>query len=68
MDGKSLREIAKVLDISLGKVQRRLEKAKAQNITLDNFPDEDVSDVSNVSEDEKPIQPIHDTKKRRTNK
>jgi RecA-family ATPase len=67
-DGKSLREIAKVLDISLGKVQRRLEKAKAQNITLDNFPDEGVSDVSNVSEDEDPIQPIHDTRKRRTKK
>lgn len=34
-DGKSLREIAKILEMSLGKVQRRLKKAKDNNITLD---------------------------------
>lgn len=59
--GKSLREIAKVLDISLGKVQRRLQKAKDENITLPPEEDDDVSTVSPVSDNEEPIQPIHDT-------
>lgn len=64
-EGKSLREIAMVLDISLGKVQRRLQKVKDENITL---PPDDTPAVSDVSENEKPIQPIHDTRKRRTKK
>ncbi len=66
--GKSLRDIAKTLDISIGKVQRRLKKAQDEGISL---PDEEsgaVSPVSNVSEDNSPIQPIHDTRKRRTKK
>ena len=77
--GKSLREIAKELGISLGKVQRRLEKAKEKNITL---PDDDgkdeaspvhpeqpeppvlpVSPVSSVSIVPLPIRPIRDSKR-----
>lgn len=62
--GMSQREIAKTLEISLGKVQRRLEKAREKNITL---PDDDkapVSDVLHVSDtiqagqiDTPPVQP-----------
>lgn len=66
--GKSLRDIAKTLDISLGKVQRRLKKAQDEGISLPDEESGDVSPVSNVSEDESPIQPIHDTRKRRTKK
>lgn len=66
--GKSLRDIAKTLDISLGKVQRRLKKAQDEGISLPDEESGDVSPVSNVSEDESPIQPIHNTRKRRTKK
>lgn len=66
--GKSLRDIAKTLDISLGKVQRRLKKAQDEGISLPDEESGDVSPVSNVSEDESPIQPIHGTRKRRTKK
>ncbi len=63
--GKSLREIAKICHISLGKVQRRLKKAEDENITLpedgrNGGPPEPT--VSTVSEDDRliqPIQPIH---------
>lgn len=53
--GMSQREIAKTLEISLGKVQRRLEKAREKNITL---PDDDAAADSNVSPVSEPIQPI----------
>ena len=53
--GMSQREIAKTLEISLGKVQRRLEKAKEKNITL---PDDDSAADSNVSPVSAPIRPI----------
>jgi len=53
--GISQREIAKTLEISLGKVQRRLEKAREKNITL---PDDDSDAVSSVSLVSAPIQPI----------
>ena len=43
--GMSQREIAKTLEISLGKVQRRLEKAREKSITL---PDDDQAPVSDV--------------------
>lgn len=66
--GKSLRDIAKTLDISLGKVQRRLKKAQDEGISLPDEESGDVSPVSNVSEDESSIQPIHNTRKRRTKK
>ncbi len=66
--GKSLRDIAKTLDISLGKVQRRLKKAQDEGISLPDEESGDVSPVSNVSEEESPIQPIHNTRKRRTKK
>lgn len=66
--GKSLRDIAATLDISLGKVQRRLQKAKDQNIKLEDFPEKDVSDVLDVSQKEKAIQPIHNASKRRNKK
>lgn len=66
--GNSLREIAKALDISLGKVQRRLMTAQEKGITLDDYPDPDVSPVSGVSGDQSAIQPIHDTKRRKTRK
>ena len=66
--GKSLRDIAKTLDISLGKVQRRLKKAQDEGISLPDEESGDVSTVSNVSEDNSPIQPIHNTRKRRTKK
>lgn len=66
--GKSLRDIAKTLDISLGKVQRRLKKALDEGISLPDEESGDVSPVSNVSEEESPIQPIHNTRKRRTKK
>ena len=56
--GMSLREIADALEISLGKVQRRLKKAKDSNITLPPDDDEGVSAVSTVSEPIQPIQPI----------
>ena len=66
--GKSYRDIAKTLEMSLGKVQRRLETAQLRGITLEAFESPTVSPVSNVSEDESPIQPIHNTRKRRTKK
>ena len=52
-DGKSLREIAKILEMSLGKVQRRLKKAKDNNITLDE------ADKCIVSENDTQTDTIH---------
>ena len=56
--GKSLRAIAKELDMSLGMVQRRLKKAALLNITYK--PEEDVTTVgeSPVSPESTPVQPI----------
>lgn len=55
-EGKSIREIAKALGMSKGKVERRLEKAKKEGITLP--PDEPaVPAVSPVSDTEKSGQP-----------
>lgn len=54
-EGKSLRSIAEELGISLGKVQRRLQKAQKLNIEL---LDDDADDVSPVLDDGNPIQPI----------
>ena len=56
--GKSLRAIAKELDMSLGMVQRRLKKAAILNITYK--PEEDVTTVgeSPVSPESTPVQPI----------
>ena len=59
--GKSLREVAKILGISLGKVQRRLERAKEKNVTLQSEDGNAVSPVSSVSDNGNPIRPIHDT-------
>ena len=53
-----MRDIAESLGMSLGKVQRRLSKAKKLGITLQKNDGEDVSGVSPVSNSEKPIQPI----------
>ena len=64
--GKSFREIAKILGISLGKVQRRIQKAKDENITLEDFPDDDVSTVSEDANAIQPIQSIQGKGKRRT--
>ena len=64
--GKSLREIAKILGISLGKVQRRLDKAKELGITLDEGDDDDVSTVSENANAIQPIQSIQGKGKRRT--
>ena len=58
--GKSLRDISKCLNISLGKVQRRLKKAKDNNITLDSFKETDVSPVSDVSTAIQTIHPIQE--------
>jgi hypothetical protein len=55
-EGKSQREIAETLEISLGKVQRRLKKAKEQNITLDSVESKAESPVSPVSDTIQPIQ------------
>lgn len=55
-DGKSLREIARTLEMSLGMVQRRLRTAEEQNITLQEDSDSSVSDCIGVSD---AIQPIH---------
>ena len=57
-DGKSLREIAKILEMSLGMVQRRLKTAEEQNITLDEDKEDSVSEPYRVSETIQPIQPI----------
>ena len=53
--GMSQREIAKALEISPGKVQRRLEKAKEKGITL---PDDDQAPASVVSPASDAIQSI----------
>jgi len=53
--GMSVREIAKTLDISKGKVQRRLEKAREKGITL---PDDDDAAVTPVTPVTEPIQPV----------
>ena len=53
--GLSLRDIAQKMDLSLGKVQRRLQKAREKNITL---PDDDGDSVSNVSPVSQPIRTI----------
>ena len=58
-DGKSLREIARTLDMSLGMVQRRLRTAEEQNITLQEDSDSSVSDCIGVSDAIQPIHPIH---------
>lgn len=55
--GMPLRKIAETLELSLGKVQRRLGKAKEKGITLPDDDDDSVSDVSPVSEPIQPIQP-----------
>lgn len=55
---KSLRDIARILGISLGKVQRRLKKAKEENITLADFKNETVLPVSDVSDAIQTIHPI----------
>ena len=44
-DCKTIREIAKILDMSKGSVQRRIEKARKNNITI---PDESKDSVPNV--------------------
>ena len=61
---KSLRDIARILGISLGKVQRRLKKAKDENITLDDFKIDTVSPVSDVSDAIQTIHPIHKDQQR----
>ena len=48
-EGKSLREIAGLLEMSLGMVQRRLKTAEEQNITLDEEKENIVSDCIGVS-------------------
>ena len=53
--GMSQREIAKALEISPSKVQRRLEKAREKGITL---PDDDQAPASDASPVSEPIQPI----------
>ena len=58
--GKSLREIAKDLDMSLGMVQRRLKKAAALNIKYVPEEGEESADVSDVSPVSDAIQPIQD--------
>ena len=58
-DGKSLREIARTLEMSLGMVQRRLRSAEEQNITLQEDSDSSVSDCIGVSDAIQPIHPIH---------
>ena len=58
--GKSLREIAKDLDMSLGMVQRRLKKATALNIKYVPEEGEESADVSDVSPASDAIQPIQD--------
>lgn len=57
-DGKTLRDIAKILEMSLGKVQRRLKKAKDNNITLEDNAETPVSDCIGVSETTQAIQTI----------
>ena len=57
-DGKTLRDIAKILEMSLGKVQRRLKKAKDNNITLDDNAETPVSGCIGVSETTQAIQTI----------
>ena len=69
-EGRSLREIARTLDMSLGKVQRRLEKARKNDIKLDDEPElpttgtapdpAPVSPVSPVLDAIQPIQPIQE--------
>lgn len=55
-NGKSVREIAPLLDISSSKVQRRLKKAGKLDITVKSFKTSAVSAVSAVSH---PTQPTH---------
>ena len=55
-DGKSFREIAKSLDLSLGKVQRLLKKAKEEGITLEKYESQDVSERIGVSDSQEAIQ------------
>lgn len=52
-NGKSVREIAPLLDISSSKVQRRLKKACKLGITVESFKTSAVSAVSH------PTQPTH---------
>lgn len=59
-DGKTLRDIAKILDMSLGKVQRRLKKAKDNNITLEDNKESAVSECIGVSDAIQTIQPIQE--------
>ena len=55
-NGKSVREIASLLDITSSKVQRRLKKAGKLGITAESFKTSTVSPVSPVSH---PIQPTY---------
>ena len=55
-DGKSFRDIAKSLDLSLGKVQRLLKKAKEEGITLEKYESQDVSERIGVSDSQEAIQ------------
>ena len=55
-NGKSVREMASLLDITSSKVQRRLKKAGKLGITAESFKTSTVSPVSPVSH---PIQPTH---------
>lgn len=57
-EGKSFREMAKAMDLSLGKVQRLLKKAKDENITLEQYEGTGVSECISVSETENTIHPI----------
>ena len=55
-NGKSVREIASLLDITSSKVKRRLRKAGKLGVTAESFKTSTVSPVSPVSH---PIQPTH---------
>ena len=56
-NGKSVREIASLLDITSSKVQRRLKKAGKLGITAESFKTATVSAVSPVSHPIQPTQP-----------
>lgn len=48
-DGKTVREIAKILDMARSTVQRRLDKARKNNITIPEESKDSVPDVPSVS-------------------
>lgn len=60
-EGRSLRDIARVLDMSLGKVQRRLEKARKNDIKLQDELDLPASGTDIDSEPVSPVSPVLDT-------